>query len=188
MREYPVHRLADLLIHELLHATVYLKNYSQFNEELAGFVGTEGARLYIEARYGADSEAYRYMEEGEADSAAFLACIRELSAELEILYEQDIPRAEKLARKAEIIAAFQERFAGEYDRRFLSDHYRGFAEMPVNNAFLELYRLYYGEARFFRERYEASGGDLAAFIAAARRLSGKREPRAELAEILDNIP
>ncbi|GHT80374.1 hypothetical protein FACS1894130_11490 [Spirochaetia bacterium] len=46
MRDYPVHELADLLIHELLHATVYLKGHSQFDEELAEFVGREGSRLY----------------------------------------------------------------------------------------------------------------------------------------------
>ncbi|MDR3341903.1 MAG: aminopeptidase, partial [Treponema sp.] len=39
MRHYPVHQLADLIIHEQLHATVYLKGQSQFDEELAEFVG-----------------------------------------------------------------------------------------------------------------------------------------------------
>ena len=47
MKDYPLQELADLIIHELLHATVYLKNQSQFNEELAVFVGVEGARLYL---------------------------------------------------------------------------------------------------------------------------------------------
>jgi hypothetical protein len=39
MRGYLVHRIAELLIHKPLHATVYLKGQSQFNEELAEFKG-----------------------------------------------------------------------------------------------------------------------------------------------------
>jgi predicted aminopeptidase len=184
MRDYPVHRLADLLIHELLHATVYLKNHSQFDEELAELVGTEGARRYIETRYGADSPEYRAMTDSEADSAVFLSYIAELTTELETVYQQEIPRAEKLVLKAETIAAFQRRFAAEYDGRFSSENYRGFADLGINNAYLELYRLYYGESRFFRNLYERSGRDLPAFIAAAKRLGGKADPKRELVELL----
>ncbi|MDR1100171.1 MAG: aminopeptidase, partial [Treponema sp.] len=105
MRAYPPERLADLIIHESLHATVFLKGRAQFNEELAEFVGSEGARLYMESRFGIDSEEYRRMTAAEADSAAFLAFIRELIGELETLYAGDDPKAEKLRKKDAIIEA-----------------------------------------------------------------------------------
>jgi predicted aminopeptidase len=182
MRDYPLYRLADLLIHETLHATVYLKNHSQFNEELAAFVGTEGARLYIEKTFGRESAEYQAMLQDEADTQTYLACIRELIAELEALYNRDdISREEKLRQKAEIIRAAQDRFAAEYDQLFLGDNYRGFAELPVNNAYLELFRLYYGGDQFFKDLYERSGRDLPRFIAAAKTISAKGDdPRLQL--------
>jgi predicted aminopeptidase len=185
MRSYPVDRLADLLIHESLHATVFLKGQAQFNEELAEFIGSEGARLYMESRFGIDSEEYRRMTGAEADNAAFLGFIRELTGELETLYEGKEPREEKLRKKDEIIRAAQNRFAEEYDSRFHGDNYRGFSSLPVNNAYLELFRLYYGGGDFFRELYARSGGDLPRFIAAAKTLKRTGEPKKQLERALE---
>jgi predicted aminopeptidase len=190
MRGYSDYQLADLLIHELLHATVYLKGYSQFDEELAEFVGSEGARLYIEKKFGADSPEYRELLDSEIDSAAFIAYIRELIAELDVLYSGSAGREEKLARKADIIRASQERFEAEYETRFHSENYRGFAALPVNNAYLELYRLYYAESSFFKDLYEKSGRDLPKYIAAVKTLKEKRaagesaDPKARLVKAL----
>jgi predicted aminopeptidase len=183
MRDYPPHRLAELLIHEWLHATVFLKGQVPFNEELAEFVGTEGARLYIEKTYGADSGEYRDIAVSDAESAVYVGFIRALIAELEALYHSDLARDEKLARKEEILRDAQARFTAEYDALFQSDNYRGFAALKLNNAYLELYRLYYQEDTFFRDLYERSGRDLPRFIAAAKTLKGK-DPKTRLAEAL----
>jgi predicted aminopeptidase len=186
MKNYSDYRLADLLIHELLHATVYLKGHSQFDEELAEFVGTEGARLYIEKKYGADSTEYQELFDSEADSASYVAYIQGLIAELDAVYKNDVSREEKLGKKAEIIKASQERFDSEYETRFHSENYRGFATLPVNNAYLELYRLYYAESSFFKELYEKSGRDLPKYIAAVKTLKAKGDdPKVQLAKALE---
>jgi predicted aminopeptidase len=193
MRDYPVHTLADLLIHELLHATVFLKGEVQFNEELAEAVGSAGAALYMERTYGRDSDEYRGMIAGEEDSAAFVLFIQDLSAELEALYGGGGDREKMLERKAEIIASAQERFDGEYDERFRSDNYRGFARMGINNAFLDLYRLYHAEGNFFRDLYRRGGADLQGLrhlIAAAKTLDiprrrGGMDPRRQLEAALE---
>ncbi len=189
MRDYSTGSLADLLIHELTHATVFLKGQVQFNEELAEFVGTEGARLYMESRFGLESGEYRALQASKIDNLAFVSFIRELAAELEIVYASGKSREEKLREKEQIIAAAKMRFDAEYESRFTSDNFRGFSEMPVNNAYLDLYRLYYAEDDFCEELYEASGRDLKAFIAAVRTLekkdsSGVRDPRVRLAKAL----
>jgi predicted aminopeptidase len=189
MRNYPPHRLANLLIHELLHATVFLKGQVQFNEALAEFVGTEGARLYIEKTYGEDSEEYRMIEVSGRDNAAFVGFIRELIADLETLYESGTDREEKLRRREEIIRDAQARFEAGYDDMFQNDNYRGFGKLKINNAYLELYRLYYEEDSFFTDLYERSGRDLPRFIAAAKTLktSGRKGPglKTRLVEALE---
>jgi predicted aminopeptidase len=187
MRDYSPDRLADLIIHELLHATVFIKGQAQFNEELAEFIGSEGAQVYMESRFGADSPEYQRMLAAEKDSAAYTAFLSELAAELETMYARNISREEKLAEKERIISAAKARFAENYETRFSSDNYRGFADLPVNNAYLDLYRLYNPGDNFFANLYERSGGSLSAFIAAAKSLTGKnaaKNPRSQLAKAL----
>jgi predicted aminopeptidase len=181
MRAYSPYRLADLIIHELLHATVFVKGQAGFNEELAEFIGSEGARLYMVSRFGADSEEYRSMLVSEDENKKYVDFIRQLIAELDVLYSSGLGREEKLKEKEYLIAVAKERFAVEYDNLFSSDNYKGFAELPINNAYLELYRLYYAEDSFFAGLYERSGRNLPAFIAAAKTITSKDgDPRARL--------
>jgi predicted aminopeptidase len=184
MKDYRPDRLADLIIHEQLHATVFIKGNIQFNEELAEFVGSEGARLYIESRFGRDSDEYRAMFSSDNDSGAFVAFVQELIAELEILYSSNRTCEEIIIEKEKIIEKTKRRFDDEYENRFSSDNYRGFSELPENNAYLELYRLYYTPDNFYQELYERSGRDLPAFIAAAKNITRKGDPRKQLVHAL----
>jgi predicted aminopeptidase len=185
MRSYPVHALADLIIHETLHATVYLPGQSQFNEGLAQFVGTEGARLYVEKTFGPDSPEYRRIGEAGADQAAFLGFAQELIAELEALYQGPLDREEKLRHKEELIRAAQKRFEADYDGLFQGDGYRGFSRLAVNNAYLELFRLYHDGDGYFMDLYTRSGGNLRQFIAAAQTIPRRSAaPRSDLEKAL----
>jgi predicted aminopeptidase len=186
MKDYPVHVLADLIIHELFHATVYIKGNAQFNEELAEFVGSRGSRLYIAGRYGTGSAEYRAQENPNADNAAFVAFVHELCAELEALYSSGADRTAILSQKALIIKAAQERFDAEYESRFSGENYRFFSTLPVNNAYLSLYRLYYAKDNYLEELFIRSGGDLPAFIAAAKTIKGRGDARARLEAALSS--
>jgi len=184
MRNYSPARLADLIIHELVHSTVFIKGQIKFNEELAEFIGSEGSRLYMETRYGTSSDEYRKMLASEKDSRNYVAFIQGLISELNALYSRDIAREEKLAEKERIINAAKERFNGEYENLFSSDNYRGFSNLQINNAYLELYRLYYTEDNFFSDLFEKSGRNLAAFVAAAKTIKKGNNPREQLKKAL----
>ena len=182
MKNYSEYQLADLLIHELVHATAFIRGRIQFNEQLAEFIGSRGAELYIINRFGIDSEEYRSINANAADRLAFRTFLTELTGELEVLYaRRDINREAKLSEKDNIIKAAKERFEAEYESRFLSENYRGFSSMPVNNAYLDLFRLYYEEDSFFADLFENLPGDetakLQLLIAAAASLNNSRETR-----------
>jgi predicted aminopeptidase len=186
MKKYSDLALAELIIHELLHATVYIKNHAQFNEELAEFVGTEGGRLYKEKTIRAENSwidempAESESAPAEADMTAYLGFIRSLIAELDALYKSGMPREDILKRKEEIIGEAKLRFDTHYDTLFQTDNYRFFSKLPVNNAYLELYRLYHEGDHYFMGLYEKSEHDLRQFIAAAKTLSqkqGQKNPR-----------
>ena len=184
MRNYSPARLADLIIHELVHSTVFIKSKMDFNEEIAEFIGTKGSRLYMESRFGIDSKEYRDMIDSETNSAKFVAFLQELIAELDALYSREKSREEKLTEKESIIQAAKDRYKSEYESRFTNDNYRYFIEQPVNNAYLELFRLYHTEDNFYDDLFERSGSDLNAFIAAAKKITKKGDPRKQLENAL----
>jgi predicted aminopeptidase len=51
-------QIARLVIHELTHSTLYVKGDAQFNENLATFVGDEGAKYFLRYKYGENSKQY----------------------------------------------------------------------------------------------------------------------------------
>jgi predicted aminopeptidase len=71
MENYSIFGLANLIIHEQTHATVYITSQTRFNEELASFVGTTGALLYIEAQHGRNSREYKQAVAYMADKENF---------------------------------------------------------------------------------------------------------------------
>ncbi len=50
--------LASLIIHELTHGTLYVKNNVTFNENLANFIGDKGAERFLINRFGKNSKEY----------------------------------------------------------------------------------------------------------------------------------
>jgi len=50
-------QVADLIIHEMTHATLYVKSSVDFNENLASAIGEIGAEHFLKSKYGDSSEA-----------------------------------------------------------------------------------------------------------------------------------
>lgn len=59
MLDRPVGSLAELIMHELTHGTLFVKNSLEYNENLADFVGEYGAQQFLAHRYGPNSPEYR---------------------------------------------------------------------------------------------------------------------------------
>ncbi|HTL80836.1 MAG TPA: aminopeptidase [Bacteroidia bacterium] len=67
MLQYNEGDLAELIIHELTHGTVFVKDDVNFNENLASFVGYKGALWFLERKYGKDSKQYDAYVNGRTD-------------------------------------------------------------------------------------------------------------------------
>jgi predicted aminopeptidase len=197
MSSYGEADVADLVIHEMTHATVFLKGRapaggddpSQFNEELATFMGRRGALLFLEREYGADSPELRDARDGYADAAAFSSFLSGTAKELEKVYASGANDEDKRRGKAEVIAARAEEFARDYATLFKGDRYKGFPMAKIDNAYLDLYRLYEGDSPLYGEFCEkVCGGNLKAFIETISRIArdpkSKGDPKAEMRRLL----
>jgi predicted aminopeptidase len=192
MSSYSEADVADLVMHEMTHATIFLKGdrpgVEQFNEELATFVGGEGSLIYLASEYGANSPEIAAARNDRADEAAFSAYLMGTAKELEVVYSSSLNDDEKRKRKAEIIDARAEEYKKEYASLFKGGGYRNFQMDKINNAYIDLYRLYEGESALYRDFYEKiCGSDMRTFIKTISRIAsdpsvakGKGDPKAEM--------
>jgi predicted aminopeptidase len=78
----PIVQIANTVIHETLHSTIWIPNHVDFNESLANFVGTEGAVQFFENRL------HQCREASGCNTAAaeetFNASLRDRDAEYEV--------------------------------------------------------------------------------------------------------
>ena len=181
MKKYTTFQIASLVIHEQTHATLFVKGQPDFNEELASFVGDEGAFEWLRARFGEDSPEYRAALDQYADGQAFTALLAALSTRLETVYGEDAPRDQKLVRKASLIAEFQGDLASRAPTLFRTKPYQALGAVPVNNALLSLYRLYSNDVPLLRSYWEVRcGSDLRRFITAASALAKTGDVKAQM--------
>ncbi|MFP4375225.1 MAG: aminopeptidase [Spirochaetaceae bacterium] len=164
MRGYSEYELANLILHEQMHATVWAEGQNEFNEEIATFVGEVGAERYIAEKYGVDSEEYRSIARFRADRDTFREVIRSLHADLQAAYDSLASRDARIAAKWDIFGDAQAEFAEKYDELFFTDRYRGFAEATLNNAYVDSYMKYTGELSLYYRFLEQHDGDLRTVI------------------------
>ena len=155
-------RLADTLIHESAHATLFLGGQMRFNESYARFVGNRGAEAFMETRREAAPEEYLYAEQSRHDRVLTRTAMHELYLELDALYQEGLPSGEVRLRKAEVIADARQRYEA---LPFLRDATRTYFErVEVNNATLLSYRTYNSGDAGFRVIYEQCDRNLRCFV------------------------
>lgn len=149
--------LAELIIHELTHATLYIKDSVEYNENLATFVGNYGALEFLRYRYGDTSRVYQVYAAKNQDSRFFADYIVEQTGHLEVLYKtftEEMPLQIKLALKKDAIR----RICCSLDlTRFTNpERYRWMHSPDLyfpNNAWFSQYQTYHREANAFEEEF-----------------------------------
>ena len=63
--------LAEVIIHELTHGTLFVKDSVEFNENLATFIGQRGAERFLAEHYGRNSEELASYMAGRKDRGEF---------------------------------------------------------------------------------------------------------------------
>lgn len=95
--------LAELIIHELTHATLYFANQVDFNENFASFVGRQGALRFITYKYGEQSremQVYLQNLKEEDTLKSFLLNQKEQLTQFYYQLKSDLSEQEKARLKA----------------------------------------------------------------------------------------
>jgi predicted aminopeptidase len=153
-------RLAELVLHELTHATVYVEDETDYSESVASFIGKAGSLAFLSQRYGPASAQLQQARSRRANGAAFQAFLRDVTAQLDSLYESDSPRAEIMEERQHLFTASKQTYL-ERRGELGEGRYDGFLDWELNNARLLSYRRYHSHFDRFDAVLERQSGDLA---------------------------
>jgi predicted aminopeptidase len=143
MAQYDEGDLAELIIHESAHAALFIRGADQFNEEFATFIGRQGAEEYLSKRYGQESAPLTKKKDDRVDSETFVAFLKETARLLDIVYsDESLSAVDKVSRKSGIISRRATLFTQTSKTLFKNDRYGSFDMATINNAFIDMYRLY----------------------------------------------
>ena len=169
--------IAQIVIHELTHTTLFIEDHLDFNEQMATFIGNQGAINFFSERYGRDSEDYRDARNVLHDDLIVGKFIGDLCAHLRELYSRNVSRGEKLELREGIFGKAKEDFQG-LKARLKTPLYLGFGDERLNNAVLLSYWQYIGELELFNELYRELTEDLGSMIAFLKDVeSSEGDPR-----------
>ncbi|NKB67256.1 MAG: hypothetical protein GKR89_09355 [Candidatus Latescibacteria bacterium] len=174
MLNYTDEGLADLVLHELTHATVFAPEHTDYNESLANFVGRQGSLDFLAHYHGPDSPLIEQARQKRRDAGRFGAFMTELVGQLDSLYNCPLDSSQIVAQRRHLFATAKERFK-ELRGKFERSSYDGFLQWEINNARLLSYRRYNRSTDVFAQVFEAHQGHwppaLAQFQSCARQAS-----------------
>ena len=177
MLRYSEGDLADLIIHELTHATVWVKGDVAFNEGLASFVGEAGALMWLQR--GDDAQAVQQMSDERADRVVFRKFMRDIAARLQSLYRSNAPDKSTLRQRI-----FDDARTEFHALPLKTDLYGRFPSWELNNARMALYRVYRERTDLFARVHRACQSDLKATVKILRECADAEDPSAWLEEWL----
>lgn len=189
MQQYSESRLIELILHEQMHATIWVKNQDAFNEQLATFIARQGMLAYIAQTYGAQSEQYTNIFIKEEDYKTYIDLLLDTKAQLEHLYNTPhISSEEKLIEKRTILTTQQEYLQANYHTLFKSDAYKDLDLTKYNNAFFSLISTYQPSTRQFQDAFERCNEDIGLFIRELTQLLQDKNNKENPYALLESIP
>jgi predicted aminopeptidase len=143
----------------MTHATIYFKGQTDFNEQMATFIGNQGAIEFLEERYGLGSKEVAKAHHIQEDDLLFSQWIDHACQHLSNFYAKDIGRDEKLEGRKELFNSIRGEFK-QIKGQLKTDGYKDFEKINLNNAVLLAYRRYFRRLERFQALYTQLGGDI----------------------------
>jgi len=165
----PVANLAEVLIHELAHQSVYVRGATEFNESYATFVAQQGVRAWMTE--SGDVQGLAQWEARESASQDFIRLLSATRSALAQLYagggDEEYLATEKQRLFKDLEDHYQQMVTDTWAGR---DWYGGWFNPPPNNADLALVGSYTGGLCAFAGLWQEAGGDFKRFhrLVAAR--------------------
>ncbi len=158
--------LAGLVIHEMVHSTVWVKGQPEFNEALASFVEEKGRILYFEEQEDRNDPTLQRLLLYKKEEKRLNRILEQTAGELESLYASSLPEEEMRKEKKRLLQALKARLRSATGFTVIDT--AALAEEDWNNARFIVRRVYRSDWPAFHEEFDRCQKDLACFIARYR--------------------
>lgn len=159
--------LANLIIHEMSHATIFIKDSIDFNENLASFIGDRGTEKFLISKYGAWSKEYTAYKGEDSDYLLYVNHMLRGAKALDSLYTT-MKQTDGLQYKLQLKKAMIRKIIYSLDTLPLSVNQKPslrFKDRLPNNAYFINFRRYQSKQDMFWNEYnDKFQGDLKAYI------------------------
>lgn len=167
--------LAETILHESFHATLYIPDQSPFNEGVADFVGEGLARVYLREQASRLPGALEAYETSVSKGIEYRNALKQLARSLEAVYASSDSDEQKRQKKSALIDQFKQSRS---------------VRREINNAYLAQFLTYTRESEAFDAHFKKCGSDWRRFLSSLSRIRREsfREPQQEqLAPVLESL-
>ena len=149
IQEDALAELVNVVIHESVHATIYLNSQSYFNESIAMFVAENLTQKFFESNNLLSSPEWTSYQDGMVRSNKIRKRLLKGFQDLKQLYASSVSDSEKKVKKKEYLEALQKEV--------------GF-KRPITNATLVQFQTYDDSEHGFQELLAREKGDIRSFL------------------------
>ncbi len=157
--------LASLIIHEMVHATIFVKDDVDFNENLASFVGDTASYYFLASKFGRDSKEFIKYLHDDQDYRKYSRHILKGTQKLDSLYQTmqaEDPIEIKKEKKKSMISLIMS--SADTLSLFTPRITYANGRLP-NNTYFMSYHLYQGRQDNFKKELDGDfGGDIKKYI------------------------
>ena len=171
--------LANTIVHELTHATLFVKDSLKFNENLASFVGHRGAEAFLSHKYGKSSEQYAEYVNRQYDSRLFAEAMLKGGRQLEELYDSFTPQMKVKEKKSLKTVTIRKILKEAKSLDYRTKRYTVYLdkllerkELP-NNTFFKGYVRYQAELASLETEFDQHQGDIRSYLSFLKVKYGK---------------
>ena len=150
--------IVETIIHELTHATIYVKNDVAFNENLAVFIGHKGALLFLKNEFGKESKEYIEYLNNWKDRKTFKDYVLETSIKLKQRYANFTP-TDDYKKKEEVKNNLLQEFVigiNQLDIKNKKNYSKRFKKKLPNNTFFMSYIRYNASLDQFEKEFNSN--------------------------------
>ena len=186
MLSYSDYDLVNLIIHETVHATVFIKGQVDFNERLATFIGNKGAELFFRNHPGGE-EILKNAEMENEDLRVFSEFITRELSELKQWYASQTEE-QILAEREQRFQKIKDNYSKLAEPNMKTSRFHYFKDIKLNNARLLSYETYQSNLDQFEKLYEKLGRDFQALINWCKKLEKSEDPQGDLKRFVGETP
>lgn len=167
--------LVEIILHEMVHRTIFVKHEGDFNEGVATFVGERGAEAFFRTRRAGEPGPIETLREKREARRLFQETMFQMAERLRALYGSEGQEAEKLRLRQQIFEEGKASLREGLEQRG-SKSYGSILREDWNNAFLVSYLTYHPEPELWEALYESFDQDLKAMVMWLKELEEEKDP------------